>query len=56
MDLSALRDALDITIGFHDACINGDLKKASNLFRNEREEIDVTKLDKKQSKTKTTLH
>ena len=47
MDLSALRDALDVTIEFHDACINGDLKKASNLFRNEREEIDVTKLDKR---------
>ena len=47
MDLSALRDALDITLEFHDACINGDLKKASNLFRNEREEIDVTKLDKR---------
>ena len=27
MDLSALRDALDVTIEFHDACINGDLKK-----------------------------
>ena len=56
MDLSALRDTLDINIDFHEAYFNGDLKKASNLFRNEREEIDVTKLDKKQSKTKTTLH
>ena len=48
MDLSALRDALDVTIEFHEAFINGDLKKASNLLRNEREKIDLTKLDKMQ--------
>ena len=47
MDLSALRDTLDINIDFHEAYFNGDLKKASNLLRNEREEFDVTKLDKR---------
>ena len=53
MDLSTLRDAIDITIEFHEACINGDLKRASNLLRNEREVIDVTKLDKRHTLCKT---
>ena len=53
MDLSALRDALDVTIEFHEAFINGDLKKASNLLRNEREKIDLTKLDKRHTLCKT---
>ena len=53
MDSVDAWDALDITTEFHEACINGDLKRASNLLRNEKEEIDVTKLDKMHTLCKT---
>ena len=46
MDSPKIGNAYDVTIAFHEACINGDLHLAISLL-NKKEEIDLTQLEEK---------
>ena len=52
MDSSTILNSNNLTIAFHEACINDDLHLATSLFRN-KGEIDVTQLDEMETLFKT---